>query len=81
MTGKSKGLGGSNPPRSTSQAAPPAVDRPALIKDVRSVNSNAIFDRLPLYVTALEVVEHRMIRPLDSVVWIVSIEKSHCAAP
>src|SRR5262245_49751984 len=55
-------------------AKPPALYRPALIKDVRSVNSDTIFDRLPLRVTALEIVEHRMGRPLDSIVRIVSIE-------
>src|SRR5215467_9921833 len=55
-------------------AEPPAVDRPALIKDVRSVNSDTIFDRLPLRVMALEIVQHRMVRPLDSVMRIVPIE-------
>jgi hypothetical protein len=35
-------------------AEPPAVDHPALIEDVRSVNSDTIFDGLPLRVTAVE---------------------------
>jgi hypothetical protein len=55
-------------------AEPPAVDRPALIKDVRSVNSDTIFDRLPLRVTTLEIIKHRMVRPLDSVMRIVPVE-------